>query len=593
LLFCLLCTTFSLHLFSQSYNISVKNFTAKNGLPEQSILCLTKDRKGYLWLATKSGVIRYDGYQFRRFKNPNAKHSTLCRHIVADQEGNIWPIYANGLGGVNRAKFTLDNIITTDQELVKFDDFFAGKNGPKASEILMVLNIKDNEIIILTIDGRLFRYTDTFEELFTLPSEFLCNGSTRMENLGDEIHIWHSPAYLKYSLEKKQQIDFRFTENKKKEREYLRSLYEEGVSLEIHGASKYFSPSEFEKRGLDEPIEKNTFIGFRRMDFNGIPTEVLFSPDLLLMSFLDSGETIDLSEYFKTFKTSFANPEPLSDNEFYMLNRDGFTLFKLEENHFKKALDVKSHNTRGIVGLPNGEQAILARQGIKIITPKSNDDYEIKDTSFPYSGWDMTLENDSCIIHTSVKYVGRYNFVNDTWHPIIDKTYDGVYRGVQFISPFRDHEGDFWLGTSAGLYHLDLQKDTITKFTQYNEYADMEFVSVFSFRQEGEAIHIGTANGLYVLDKEKGIINHIEASKGKEVYHSCLDENNDYWVATYGKGLIRVDSAENNIKTYLLEGSSSRARVLSVFEDDFGFIWAATEYGLARINPNTDEEMIF
>ena len=40
------------------------------------------DREGFLWITTRDGINRYDGYQFRVFKNQNEADHTLASNYV-------------------------------------------------------------------------------------------------------------------------------------------------------------------------------------------------------------------------------------------------------------------------------------------------------------------------------------------------------------------------------------------------------------------------------------------------------------------------------------------------------------------------------
>lgn len=48
-------------------DFSVKHFTSENGLPQNSIECIQRDKNGFLWLSTESGLVRFDGQHFRLY----------------------------------------------------------------------------------------------------------------------------------------------------------------------------------------------------------------------------------------------------------------------------------------------------------------------------------------------------------------------------------------------------------------------------------------------------------------------------------------------------------------------------------------------
>ena len=67
-------------------------WTNKNGLPQNSILCMTQTRDGYLWFGTYEGLVRFDGVRFTVFDKINTKvlPSRWITTLVEDQEGGLW-----------------------------------------------------------------------------------------------------------------------------------------------------------------------------------------------------------------------------------------------------------------------------------------------------------------------------------------------------------------------------------------------------------------------------------------------------------------------------------------------------------------------
>ena len=55
---------------------------------------MVQDQRGYMWLATKNGLFRYDGYQMIQYKNspldPNSLAIQELECIAVDSSGMIW-----------------------------------------------------------------------------------------------------------------------------------------------------------------------------------------------------------------------------------------------------------------------------------------------------------------------------------------------------------------------------------------------------------------------------------------------------------------------------------------------------------------------
>lgn len=64
----LLCILVSSSLAAQrAADFSVTHFTSENGLPQNSVEFIEKDKNGFLWLSTESGLVRFDGQRFRLY----------------------------------------------------------------------------------------------------------------------------------------------------------------------------------------------------------------------------------------------------------------------------------------------------------------------------------------------------------------------------------------------------------------------------------------------------------------------------------------------------------------------------------------------
>ena len=71
-----------------------QHISMEQGLSQSNVNCILQDSKGFLWLGTKDGLNRYDGYTFKVYQNsPTDSNSISDNYITAlaeDRLGNIW-----------------------------------------------------------------------------------------------------------------------------------------------------------------------------------------------------------------------------------------------------------------------------------------------------------------------------------------------------------------------------------------------------------------------------------------------------------------------------------------------------------------------
>ena len=84
----------SSNIYPQKSNVVFEHFTPDQGMSAYIALCVYQDKTGYLWFGTLRGLDRYDGYNFKIYKNepgnPNTIANASVNTLYEDKEGNFW-----------------------------------------------------------------------------------------------------------------------------------------------------------------------------------------------------------------------------------------------------------------------------------------------------------------------------------------------------------------------------------------------------------------------------------------------------------------------------------------------------------------------
>ena len=82
-------------MFSSAQPIcQITDFTAENGLPQDIASAVLQDQKGFIWICTRNGLNKFDGYTFKNYKSAPHKEYTLSNNritfISETAYGDIW-----------------------------------------------------------------------------------------------------------------------------------------------------------------------------------------------------------------------------------------------------------------------------------------------------------------------------------------------------------------------------------------------------------------------------------------------------------------------------------------------------------------------
>ena len=142
---------------------SFKNYTTADGLLSNSVHCVYKDTRGFLWIGTDRGVQRFNGSSFLNFRHVNIDSNSIGHNyiklIAEDKEHNIW------IGSwVGIAKFNYSNGRLTNYR-------YGYKNGKQVglSEIMSFFEDSKGRLWIGTKDVGLYLFDKSKQQFVNIP----------------------------------------------------------------------------------------------------------------------------------------------------------------------------------------------------------------------------------------------------------------------------------------------------------------------------------------------------------------------------------------------------------------------------------------
>lgn len=108
-----------LHFFSR---------TVEDGLSQNSVMAIAQDSTGLIWLGTRQGINRYDGYHFKNYSKSNTEgrrnEQEEITSLITDYTGTLWAGTTTGLQKYNLKKDKFENVAQLNEpiELLYQDD---------------------------------------------------------------------------------------------------------------------------------------------------------------------------------------------------------------------------------------------------------------------------------------------------------------------------------------------------------------------------------------------------------------------------------------------------------------------------------------
>lgn len=193
--------------------------------------------------------------------------------------------------------------------------------------------------------------------------------------------------------------------------------------------------------------------------------------------------------------------------------------------------------------------------------------------------WGLTIDNNSHIWLGGENEIAVFNPNMKIQKIISLKDLTNLHTHVSVI--YKDQKGMLWLGLyKDGVLTCDPQTAKITRIPLEDKNAD-----ICCFYEEHGKMWIGTQNGLYSwkdgqIKEEKDINDQLPDFM---VHGIQRDRQGKLWIGTFGKGLIVFSPEGKRIMRFDTSNGMKSNAVNSLYQDRKGQLWAATRSGIVYI----------
>jgi len=578
---------------AQNYQLNVQHFSMEDGLSNQYINTCIQDEQGFIWIGTLNGLCRFNGYDFDVFTIADSDlRVNNVVNVHQDLSGLIWvtdfhsPILFNGSLLSNPI---IDIINPQTLEIIPDSVFLQKIAAPFSFTDLIYFNQTQDKLLwFVTRDWALYNYNGkAFRQVTTL-SEKLGQLLWQMNILQDEIWFRTEFNYTGNTLygtnlvrqESTAQLPFTVLDTWKGRSDTLWVVHPPStrkLSYKPAGADA-FQQISIEISDIDD--SKNVLMerdqAGRFWYLNNGWLHILSPSGKLIGKF---GTETGLPEY----PTSLMIDE---NGNAWVCANDGMYILTLKRMLFENYYTSKHIDARGIWVDETGN--MYSAQGSHFYKN------EKKLAAIP-SSVGIFHEDDYLWIGGYYSQITRYNLQTQQVDMLTTPTVASE-NGKEFstYTAYRSKRtGRLWIGSLKGLAYIDTTSLSIAFFETENK--ALQEADIYHFHENESGLWLSTTQGLFLLDENSGTILAHYGKDWKIPFVSYLHEDEDgiFWMATQGGGLWRWDRANDHWQQFTREDGLSHDVLYAVYEDDFGYLWLPSNYGLMQFDKATQSVVTY
>lgn len=567
-------------------SLSLEPVRSENSLSQQSVRAIAQDSLGYIWIGTREGLNRFDGYGYTHYLHHDNDPASLADNNVLDllitQSGDLLVLTTTGLHRYDRSGDRLTRIASNNETMFErarlYEDeegnvwFLSGRNlfclMPGDTK-LRTLDISD-----LHADENEIRLSTGGDEAVLLRDRFTRNGWSVYVDDG-EIHIGSEFGPVTLQDEWLQQLE-RKTENF-------------DAHYPVRELAQYFYAAQIIEAavdGLGNLWFKNHHSTFRYTPSAGYVERIqLESPDPLrrgiIKLYVDKFGGVWLGTLNGLFYYN-AVQQPFQQLRHLDLQPGGLS------NNLVSAIRPVLGDTLLVGTIGGGLNMMVEHEIVKVHRHDPDQPGSLPNDVI----WSVTQADDDSFWIATDHGFSRFTPAEERFERF-GVPEGSVYRGAgstTYTALARDCDSDLWLGTyTRGVERMHVDPDELREYVWPSMTGNFEVLYIHT--STDCRVWFGTgSDGLYVYSEEEDLLQRAAPASGdlpSRIYQIREDDDGRLLLAT-NDGLVRFDPESGTSEGLFREWGIPSQTVYAVERDQAGNLWMSTNNGLIRYSGGTD-----
>lgn len=570
---------------AQNYFLTYRHLSVQDGMSSRFITSVLQDNQGFVWLGSDYGINRFDGRNFKIFNSNNSKIRTNSWAVIQkDISGKIW---------VNSDNHQVDIFDPYSESVTKLEQLYPELKGGK----------------ITLFNKWLFR--NGVWGVIENDTIFHFNGQLKKANFGLTAHQktnWCPTNWGSVLLEDSTSLyEVNLDGNTLnrfptlKRAVYYAALTDSTlliVTLSSNRTTKQPQPSFWEmnknsnlkqihltNKGEPFVIDSLLYVPSNFCINRDVQGNLWFLSKNKLHVFDANGALTLEDDKSKNYWSQFNGTKVFFDNQnqAWVSAIDGIYTISIKPSKFRKLLQNPSQNisVRGMAELPNGQLLACTYDGLYRIDTHTGLETKLKSDNY----FGALKASDNTI------WLGRHSTQIAHLSPSLQNLSDvkislPINKLDEILRPFEDSfTSEIYFGSRhKGLLVLNKQTGIIEPYPLLNLFKELASLEILHLLPTKECIWVASSNGLYKLDRKKGIVARFDHFPENFIYHIEPDKSGVFWLSTKGGGLLKWDRPRSSFKQYSTANGLSNDIVYAAYDDGLGYLWLPSNYGLMRFD---------